>query len=210
IITNGNNYLKVYLDNVLVYESNNLDLQMPSPFNAFLEPQTSYAGQMLDGTYKDYYATSDENIKVTNNPPLADSVKLVDPAGKVIASAPVASGTAILDIGKNHMPLNASSSFFSSFFSSSFLPAAPSPAGALAAAGAAAATATGAAFKASSMLTSLNAATSAFTLTSSGATPAALTTFLTLSSVISCFNLCSSKSAYTYSIGVYNRFIIFE
>src|SRR2546422_3733070 len=30
IITNGNNYLKVYLDNVLVYESNNLDLQMRS------------------------------------------------------------------------------------------------------------------------------------------------------------------------------------
>ena len=114
IITNGNNYLKVYLDNVLVYESNNLDLQMPPPFNAFLEPQTSYAGQMLDGTYKDYYATSDENIKVTNNPPLADSVKLVDPAGKVIASAPVVSGTAILDIGKNHMPLNAYIKVYSS------------------------------------------------------------------------------------------------
>ena len=28
----------------------------------------------------------------------------------------------------------------------------------------------------------------------------AFTTFLTLSSVISCFNLCSSKSAYTYSM----------
>ena len=107
ILTNGSNLLKVYLDGVLVYSSNNLNLQMPAPFNTYLEPQSSYPGQLLNGTYKDYYATTGETIKVTNNPLLAATVKLVDPTGKVLASAPVNSGTAILNIGQFHMPLAA-------------------------------------------------------------------------------------------------------
>src|SRR6185312_15666138 len=36
IITNGNNYLKVYLDGTLVYNNSTMNLQMPGPFNAFL------------------------------------------------------------------------------------------------------------------------------------------------------------------------------
>src|SRR5574337_1768959 len=86
IITNGNNYLKVYLDGTMVYTSSTLNLQMPGQLIAFLEPQTSYAGQMLYGTYKDYYSTTDENIKVTNNPVNAVRVDMVSPAGTVIAS----------------------------------------------------------------------------------------------------------------------------
>ena len=107
IITNGNNYLKVYLDGVMVYTSNTLKLQMPAPFNAYLEPQSSYTGQLLNGTYTDYYAASGENIKVTNNPIFAATVKLVDPTGKVLATAPVNSGDATLNIGQYHMPLAA-------------------------------------------------------------------------------------------------------
>ena len=105
IVTNGNNFLKVYLDGVMVYSSSTLNLNMPGPFNAFLEPQSSYPGQLLNGIYKDYYAASDENIKVTNNPALASTVKLVDPSGTVLASGPVKSGTATLTIGQFHMPL---------------------------------------------------------------------------------------------------------
>jgi hypothetical protein len=105
IITNGNNYLKVYLDGVMVYSSNNLNLQMPAPFNTYLEPQSSYPGQLLDGIYKDYYVATGENIKVTNNPLLAATVKIVDPTGKVMANANVNSGTATLNIGQFHMPL---------------------------------------------------------------------------------------------------------
>src|SRR5438309_6115582 len=41
IITTGSNYLKVYLDGVMVSTRNNLKLQMQEPFNAFLEPQSS-------------------------------------------------------------------------------------------------------------------------------------------------------------------------
>jgi len=104
IITNGSNYLKVYLDGVMVYTSNTLKLQMQEPFNAFLEPQSSYAGQLLNGTYKDYYVTTDETIKVTNLPSNAARVDLTDTSG-VLASAPMTGGAAKLDVGKYHFPL---------------------------------------------------------------------------------------------------------
>jgi len=107
IITNGNNYLKVYLDGVMVYSNSTLNLQMPGPYNAYLEPQSSYTGKLLNGTYTNYYAASDENIKVINNPILAATVKLVDSTGKVLATAPVNSGDATLSIGQYHMPLAA-------------------------------------------------------------------------------------------------------
>ncbi|MGI0101169.1 MAG: hypothetical protein ACREA7_01070 [Nitrosotalea sp.] len=47
IITNGDNYLKVYLDGNMVYTSNNLNLQMPEPFNAYLEPHSSCSSSTL-------------------------------------------------------------------------------------------------------------------------------------------------------------------
>ena len=106
IITNGNNYLKVYLDGTMVYTNSTLNLQMPAPFNAFLEPQSSYAGQILDGIYKDYYSASGENVKVTHNPILAATVKLVDPSGIVRVSSHVdSSDTATLNVGEFHFPL---------------------------------------------------------------------------------------------------------
>lgn len=107
IITNGSNYLKVYLDGIKVYENSTMNLQMPGPFNAFLEPQTSYAGEMQYGTYKDYYAVSSETVKVTNTPPLSAKVRLVDSTMHVLAEAPVVSGSATFAIGQYHMPLGA-------------------------------------------------------------------------------------------------------
>lgn len=107
IITNGNNYLKVYLDGVKVYENSTLNLQMPAPFNTYLEPQSTYQGQLLNGTFTDYYATSGETVQVTNNPVLASTVDLVDSTGKVLATSPVSSGTATFTIGQFHMPLAA-------------------------------------------------------------------------------------------------------
>lgn len=105
IITNGSNYLKVYLDGVMVYTSNTLNLNMPGPFNTYLEPQSSYSGQLLNGTFTDYYAATDENVQVTNTPLLAATADLVDPTGKVLATSPVTSGTAAFTIGQFHMPL---------------------------------------------------------------------------------------------------------
>jgi hypothetical protein len=107
IITNGSNFLKVYMDGVNVYTSNTLNLQMPGPFNVYLEPQTSYMGQLLNGGFTDYYAATTETVQVTNNPILASTVDLVDPTGKVLATSSVNSGTASFTIGQFHMPLAA-------------------------------------------------------------------------------------------------------
>src|SRR5437867_4213704 len=114
IITNGNNYLKVYLDGVMVYSNSTLNLQMPGPFNAFLEPQTSYDGQMLYGIYKDYYSATDENVKVSNLPTNAATVSIVDSSGNILATAPITGSTSILDVGKYHLPLTANIKIYDS------------------------------------------------------------------------------------------------
>lgn len=106
IITNGNNYLKVYLDGVKVVDDNKMNLQMPSPFNVFLEPQSSYAGQLLNGTFKDYYATTGENVTVTNLPSNTVRVDITDSSGNVLATSPVATQTASINVGQYHFPLS--------------------------------------------------------------------------------------------------------
>jgi len=106
VITNGANYLKLYMDNVLVYSSNTLALGMPAPFNYYLQTMNSYYNQMRYGIFKDYYATTDENIKITNNTSNAATVSLVDPSGTTLASSSVSSGTATLDVGKYHFPIS--------------------------------------------------------------------------------------------------------
>lgn len=107
IITNGHNYLKLYMDNTLVYSSNTLALGMPAPFNAFLEPQTSYDGAQLFGTYNDFYSALGENVKIMNNPSNAATAQIVDSSGNLLASSPVILGNATIDIGRYHLPENA-------------------------------------------------------------------------------------------------------
>ena len=107
IITNGHNYLKVYLDNILVYYSNTLALGMPAPFNAFLEPQSSYNGQELFGTYNDFYSVLSENAKIMNNPSNAATAEIVDSSGNILSSAPVLLGNATLEMGQFDLPQQA-------------------------------------------------------------------------------------------------------
>ncbi|HEX5458055.1 MAG TPA: hypothetical protein VFX64_06675, partial [Candidatus Nitrosotalea sp.] len=57
------------------------------------------------GTYKDYYSTTDETLKITNNPSNAARVDLIDTSGTVIASGPVTAGTATISIGQYHYPM---------------------------------------------------------------------------------------------------------
>ncbi len=105
IVTNGNNFLKVYLGGAVVVYRNNLTLNMPEPENAYLEPQTSAGGVMLNGTYTDYYATTSENVTVTGAP-AGGTVEIVD-AG-VLSSAKVGSnGAAIVPVGSRTLPLSA-------------------------------------------------------------------------------------------------------
>ena len=107
IITNGTNYLKVFLDGNMVYTSSKLNLQMPKPFNSYLEPQSSYAGQLLNGTYTDYYATTGEDVKVSGLPPSASRVDLVDSKGNILATAPAMSGAASVEVGAFDFPIAA-------------------------------------------------------------------------------------------------------
>jgi hypothetical protein len=108
IVTDGKSFLSVYMDNVNVFQSNTLNLQMPSPFQGFIEVQSSYPGQMLSGTFTDFYASTTTALTVDNLPAGAASVRLVDQSGLVIASSPSSNGIATLDIARFHYPLSAS------------------------------------------------------------------------------------------------------
>jgi hypothetical protein len=108
IITNGNNYLKVYLGGTVVYQSSSLILTMPLPFNTYLEVQTNSASALRWGSYLSYYATQSENVTVTNAP-AGGTVKIVDSSNNLLASSYVSStGTAILPVGNYRLPLTAS------------------------------------------------------------------------------------------------------
>ncbi|TBR12255.1 MAG: fibronectin type III domain-containing protein [Candidatus Nitrosotenuis sp.] len=106
IITNGVNYLKMYIDGVNVYTNSTIDLQMPGPFLYFVEPQNSHA-QMLYGVYKDFYMTKDETIALSNIPAGSSRVDVLDPSGNVLSTASVTNGNAVLDVGRYHFPIAA-------------------------------------------------------------------------------------------------------
>src|SRR5437870_13634868 len=121
MITNGQSYLKVYVDNVLVYSNGALSLNMPAPFQYYLITMNSFSGSATspDGTrygvFRDYYLTSDESIAVTtNSAPNAATVNLTDQAGTVLASSPVAAGSATLNVGGYRFPLTATINVYDS------------------------------------------------------------------------------------------------
>ena len=108
IVTNGQNLLQFYFGTQLVYSSDTLNLNMKSPFFAFLEEQTSYSGGLLYGVYQDYYAASSDTVKVTGLH-LGDVAELVSPNGTVLASSQVGtSGDALISVGGYHMPISGS------------------------------------------------------------------------------------------------------
>lgn len=105
IVTNGNNMLKVYLDGQLVYSNTTLNLQMPTPFNQYLEVENSYAGSMLFGTYTNYYTTSTGIVTLQGAPP-GDTGEIVDSRGNILATSTVGgNGVALLSIEQYHLPI---------------------------------------------------------------------------------------------------------
>jgi hypothetical protein len=114
IITNGNNYLKVYLGGNVVVDRNNMTLNMPEPEQVYLEPQSSTASSVLTGTYMGYYATAQEGVTVTNAP-TGGTAEIIDASNNVLASAPVAAnGSATMLVGKYSLPLSANIEVFDS------------------------------------------------------------------------------------------------
>lgn len=106
IITNGNNYLKLYLDGKLEYSSSSLSLQMPTPFQIYLEPETSYAGKELYASFLNYYLTSGEYLTINNLPSSATHVELIS-NGRVIASASKTGSSAQIEMGGFTLPVSA-------------------------------------------------------------------------------------------------------
>lgn len=113
IITNGNNSLKVYLSGNLVVSRNDMDLQMPTPYKALLQVDSS-SPTMHYGTFLNYYATSSEKVTVINAPP-GGTVKIVDSSNNILASAPVASdGIAPMLVEMYSLPLVANIKVYNS------------------------------------------------------------------------------------------------
>lgn len=106
IITNGDNILKLFMDDVKVYDNNTLNLNMESPFDVFLETQTSNSDNMFFGSFADYYATTNEFLTVTNLPNTASKVQLIDASNNVIAETGfISGGTATMEIATLNFPV---------------------------------------------------------------------------------------------------------
>jgi hypothetical protein len=106
IITNGNNYLQVYLGGQLVYSSTSLALSMPPPFNSYLEVQSTNTQSQHFASYANYFATTSQFVTLTGGPP-GGTMKITDPAGKVLGSGTVSSGgTTSVDLGSYLMPMS--------------------------------------------------------------------------------------------------------
>ena len=106
IITNGSNMLQVYLDGKMVYSGKDLNLQMPPPFNVYLEVQSSSPTELLVGTYRDYYAAAGPSITV-NDAPAGGTVKVVQGSTVLAMGTVSSSGMVSIDLGKFHFPLSA-------------------------------------------------------------------------------------------------------
>src|SRR5207245_8968394 len=105
IATNASHQMNVYLDGQLVYASSSLNLQMPSPFNSYLEVQSTYASGMLSAKYNDYYSTVSSVVQVHNAPP-GDTAQVIDSKSNVLASATVGSGGgALVEVGEYDVPI---------------------------------------------------------------------------------------------------------
>jgi hypothetical protein len=104
IVTNGNNFLEIYVDNNLVYSNDKLNLQMP--FNSYLELTTPSSGTMTYGLFNNYYSVHDVNLKLINVP-VGGYVKIIGKSNQLLASTPINdAGVADLNIIKHSFPLN--------------------------------------------------------------------------------------------------------
>jgi hypothetical protein len=106
IVTNGSNLLQIYMNGTLVYSNTHDNLNMPAPFNAYIEVETSDTSQMLWASYQDYYATTSNAVTVTNLP--AGDVAEIVSGSTVLASATnggTSPATVSVNIAQYNMPI---------------------------------------------------------------------------------------------------------
>jgi hypothetical protein len=107
IVTNGGNYLAVYLDGNLVYQNGALSLGVSMPVEAYLGVESSYAGQVFSGSWSDFYSTQTNSVEAVYLPADAANMSLVSQNGTLIGSAPVVNGTAAVNIAQYNFPVSA-------------------------------------------------------------------------------------------------------
>ena len=109
IVTNGSSLLQVYLNGTLVYSNTHDNLNMPEPFNAYLEVESSDTGQMLWASYRDYYSTT-SNVVTIQNVPAGDVAELV--SGSTVLASAMNGGSSpasvALNVASYDLPLSAS------------------------------------------------------------------------------------------------------
>ena len=116
-VTNGNNQLTAYIDGQKVFSSNKMNLNMPKPFQSYLETQTNSntpsTGSNFTGTFTDYYETTSANVTV-RDAGAGSIVKIVNATsgGTLASSTADSNGTALIDVGRYHMPINATVQVF--------------------------------------------------------------------------------------------------
>lgn len=64
LVTNGDNYFRAIVDGQTVFESDRLDLQMPKPFNAYLETQVLGIPRVVYGQFSNYYSANSPSVEV--------------------------------------------------------------------------------------------------------------------------------------------------
>jgi hypothetical protein len=106
IWTNGENSVSLYLNSVLVYQTNDTNLNMPPPYSFFVEDESLVSGHILYGQYQDFYATMGDAVTVANLPSDAVAVELVSPSNQTLATATANSGKATLNVGTYDFPVD--------------------------------------------------------------------------------------------------------
>jgi hypothetical protein len=107
IITNGSNYLAVYLNGALIYQNSALALGIQEPVEAYLGVESSYAQEASSGLWNDFYATQTDGVEAINLPAAAANVSIVGVNGSLLGSATVNNGTALINIAKYTFPVPA-------------------------------------------------------------------------------------------------------
>jgi hypothetical protein len=108
IVTNGSNLLRVYFDEKEVYSNDSLNLQLRSPFQTYLEVQSSFGQSMIYSSFRDYYATTNGNVTLIGSPP-GDRASVVCSNGTAIASSIVGkNGTVNFNVERLPLPINGS------------------------------------------------------------------------------------------------------
>ena len=107
MVTNGNNYLAVYLNNDLVYQNSSLSLGIQEPVEAYLGVEASYSLETFWGVWNNFYSTQSGAIELINLPASSANVSIVNQTGGIIGSSSVVNGSAAINVAQYDFPVSA-------------------------------------------------------------------------------------------------------